>query len=117
MKRINKLAVALAIVGSLLLVSGGACLGAVWCVDGTVTQAGINPTDSPPNIYQIKLECSGLFAGTRQYFLSYESMGDAGYATVLTAIATGVKADVLLAAATPDSLVERILIKATPVVE
>lgn len=58
------------------------------CQEGNLTSAGVNP-DADPNIYEIMLECPAEYSGSRTFFLSYSTLGDAGYATALSAVAAG----------------------------
>lgn len=67
----------------------GAAYAGVWCNDATITQAGINPDIVHENRskYVIFADCGtdSIWPDARRFYLTPD-LGEAGYATALTAM-------------------------------
>lgn len=98
----------------------GSAHAAVRCYAGKVTQVGIMPEFADPGLsrskYVMSVSCTladGAWNGELRFFIK-DTLGDAGYATALTAISTGQTVEVRVAAAKTNSLMDRIYLNPVP---
>jgi|GEM_PF-6469214 len=89
-----------------------------FCHAGIVTQVGMNPAvvNETRSQYIVNVSCTsavGDWDGELKFFL-IPDLGDAGYATALTAISTGQTVDIRVSAARNNSLLNMIYINSAP---
>ncbi len=102
---------------TLVMLISSSSFASVTCKKANVVRVGVVPQTSIParSDYIIRATCSEPFAlyegGERQFYLTPE-VGDAGLATILTAISLGQQILLKTGAATNGSLVETIYLSA-----
>lgn len=84
MKKHNK--ITMGIIGALMYLGLSVSLAgaAINCTNATIEKIGMDPSNSSTNFYMVWLTCTET-AQSRRYYLSQQSLGDSGWATVLTA--------------------------------
>jgi len=114
---IKKKTMSILLVAAILTVFGMSSAQAKsFCNAGTVTQAGIYPgaESDASSKYMVSVSCTladGDWDGDVPFYLTPD-LGDAGYATALTAISTGQSVKVRVAKPNPASLMDLIYLNA-----
>lgn len=109
-RMLRKSIVGLGIIMGTVALFAGSSFADVMCYSGTITRVGTNPIlDTNPGTttsYYVRVDCdkdSGTWAGEKEFVLN-NSLGEGGYATLLTAYSLDNKVRISVSGTTWDSL-------------
>ena len=90
MKMYKKITLSVVGVIAMLVFAIGSANAAVTCTNGTVVKTGVLPDfeNATKSKYTATINCTAGWTGTTTFYLT-TLLGDAGYATALTAMSTG----------------------------